>query len=358
MNKTIKIIFGIIVVALIIWGLVSVSNTKKTVDQPIKIGIILPLSGNLAFIGEPAKKAAEFSLENFKNTKHKYELIFEDDQFNAEKAVTAVNKLISIDKVDAVISFGSSGGNAINPIAEKNKIINFAVASDPKVVNGNFNFDHWTPPREEVKALVSELIKRNIKKIGLITANQDGMLAIRDEVKKQITDTGIEITTDQIFNIGEKDFRSLIVKIKQNLPEIFVQINYTPELEILGKQMKDSGIKVPMTSVEGFDQTTNPELFDGYWYASASDPSSDFVNNFKEKFGIEPGFGSGNTYDIISLFVTAFEKADYSDKTKIDNVVKELMNISDFNGVMGKLSIDSDGLVVSTATIKTVKSKK
>lgn len=353
MKKSTWWIVTIIVVIIII--LVVSGSAKPAVNEPIKIGIILPLSGNLAFLGEPAKQGAELALASFKDTKHKYELIFEDDQFTAEKAITAANKLIFVDKVNAIVSFGSSGGNVINPLAEKNKIIHFGVASDPNVAIGKYNFNHWTPPAEEVRALVAELENRGIKKIGILTANQDGMLAISTELKKQIQGTGIEVILDQMFNIGEKDFRSLIVKIKQSLPEIFVMINYTPELEILGKQMKDAGIKTPMTSVEGFDQTTQPKLFNGYWYASASDPTGEFTNAFKEKYGKVPGFGTGNAYDIVSLLVATFESTDTNGNPSSDEVVDQLLKIKGFKGAMGDLSVDSDGLVLSTATIKTVK---
>ncbi len=355
MKKSIIWIVGIIIVIAVIIG---VTKSQPIESGPIKIGVIIPLSGNLAFLGEPAKQGAELALANFPNTKHKYELIFEDDQFSAEKAVTAANKLISIDKVSAIISFGSSGGNAINPLAEKNKIVHFGVASDPKVANGVYNFNHWTPPSEEVRAPVAELQKRNITKIGVLTANQDGMLAITSEIRKQIQGTNIQIVTDQTFNIGEKDFRSLIVKIKQNLPEIFVMVNYTPELEILAKQMKDSGIKTPMTSVEGFDQTTQLALFDGYWYASASDPTGDFTKLFTDRYGKAPGFGTGNAYDIVSLLVTASENANTRSNPTSDEIVSQLMKVNGFKGAMGVLSINSDGLVVSTATIKTVKVAK
>ena len=354
MNKKIVwAVVGIIVVVILIVGV----GSNRSDTSPIKIGVILPLSGNLAFLGESAKQGAVLALENFKDTKRKYELIFEDDQFSAEKAVTAANKLISIDKVDAIISFGSSGGNAVKSLALKNKVVHFAVASDPTVADGKYNFNHWTSPSEEVRAMVAELQKRNINKITVLTMNQAGFLSIVSELKKQIHGTDIQITNEQTFNTGEKDFRSVVLKLKQNLPQIIVMANFSPELEILGKQIQDAGIKTPMTSIEGFDQTTQPALFDGYWYASASDPTSEFSTIFKNKYATEAGFGTGNIYDIVSLLITASEN-NSNGKLSSDGIAGQLLKIQGFKGAMGNLTIGSDGIVQSTATIKTVKVKK
>ena len=350
-NKNwVKWVVGIIVILLIV-GFITLK--KPTESEPLKIGILLPLSGNLGFLGEPAKQGAELALEETGLT-NKYKLIFEDDQFNPQKTITAANKLISIDKVNVIISFGSSAANVVKPLAEKNKILHFAIASDPKITDGVYNFNHWTPPKEEARALVEELVKRKIKKIGILTANQEGMLAITSEVEKQAEISGISIINNQKFNIGEKDFRTLITKIKENLPEILIMTNYTPELEILGKQIKDAGIKIPMTSIEGFDQTTDQKLFNGYWYASASDPSNEFVSLFKTKFNKEPGFGTGNVYDIIKLIIKANENIDNPTTTKL---VSELLKIKNFKGAMGSISINQDGSVLSKATIKTVIAK-
>ena len=353
-NGLVKWLVGALVIIILI--IVGFSEFKGNVDNgPIKIGVILPLSGNLAFLGESAKQGAELALENYAGTKNKYELIFEDDQFDAKKTVTAATKLISIDKVDAIVSFGSSGGNAVKSLAEKYKILHFAVATDPKVADGKYTFNHWTPAKEEVRALVAELLKRNITKIGVLTANQEGMLAISNEIQKQTQNTSISIITNQEFNIGEKDYRTLIAKVKENLPEILVLANYSPEIEILGKQIKEAGIKIPMTSVEGFDQTTNPVLFKGYWYASASDPSGEFTANFETRYGKSPAFGTGNAYDIITLIITASENATRHGKPAVSDTISKLLEIKDLKGAMGSLSVGSDGAVLSKATIKVVK---
>jgi branched-chain amino acid transport system substrate-binding protein len=346
-----KVLISILAVILIVLGYTSFRVPTET--KPIKIGVVLPLSGDLAFIGEPARYGAEMALASFTNTKHKYELIFEDDQFDGKKSATAANKLISIDKVDTIISFGSSGGNVIKPLADTNKILHFAIASDQKIADGKYNFNHWTSPKEEVTASINELLRRNIKTISILTANQDGMVSIADELKRQAKNAGISIITDEKFNIGERDYRTLVAKLKKNLPEMIFMVNYSPELEILGRQIKEAGIKTPMTSFEGFDATTDTKLFSGYWYASPSNPSQEFTAKFKGKYQVAPAVGTGNVFDVVSLIITATEKVKGTPTA--ERISIELLKINKLNGSMGDISVGSTGSVVSQAIIKIIK---
>ena len=142
MSKTIKSIIGIIIVIIIIGGIWYGVSRKSAEEGVIKIGVIAPLSGNLAFLGEGYKNAFLLAKEGLKNTRYNYELIFEDDQMEPAKTATALQKLISIDQVNAVVSFTSGPANVISPIAEQNKIIHFGIATDPNAAIGEYNFMH------------------------------------------------------------------------------------------------------------------------------------------------------------------------------------------------------------------------
>jgi len=346
-----KIIISVVLTILIVVGFAIFS--KPIDNSPIKIGVILPLSGDLAFIGEPAKRGAEMALANFKDTKHKYELIFEDDQFDGKKAITAANKLIFMDKVSALVTFGSSGGNSVKPLAETNKILHFAVASDQNIADGIYNFNHWTSPKEEVSAMVAEFARKNIKTISILTMNQDGMVAIANELENQLKNTAFKIIVNEKFNVGTRDFRTLVAKVKTDLPDIIVLVNYSPELEILGKQIKEAGINIPMTSFEGLDATTDPKIFTGSWYSTASDMTDIFRMNFQNKNNLAPVVGTGNVFDIITLIVTATENTR-GNPTGL-NIGSELLKIKDLIGSMGSISLDKTGSVISKAVIKTIR---
>ncbi|MBI3638387.1 ABC transporter substrate-binding protein [Candidatus Wolfebacteria bacterium] len=327
--------------------------------KTVKIGVIAPLTGDLAFIGEGFRDAALLAKDDLKNTKYNYELIFEDDQIDPIKTVSAVNKLMSVDKVDAVITISSGPGNAVAPIAEQNKIIHFATASDQTIAKGDYNFIHWTPPSEEVKVLVDELKRRGIKKLGVFELNQQGIAAMMTELRERIKGTEIEIVTDQKFNFKERDFKSLISKAKSSGAEIYLLNAFSPELEILAKQIKELGITTPLTAIESFEITEKMDLFEGQWYVNAADATGEFTSKFKEKTGKMPTIGTANGYDMINLIATAYENYDsLLSKPNHEQIVKELYKIKDYKGALGNLNMGPEGIVISKAVVRMIKDGK
>lgn len=315
----------------------------------------MPLSGDVAFLGEGVRDAMVLAKENLVDTRYNYELIFEDDQSDSKVAASAANKLISVDKVDALATFGSSTGNVVAPIAEANKIVHVGIASDPNVAKGSYNFIHWTPPSEENKVFIAELQRQDLTKIGIFMSNQPGAAAVINDLKKQLERTNIQITTEQVFNVGETDFNSIIAKAKNSESQIYLLLAFSPELEILARQVREAGITTPFTSIEAFDLTEQLDLFEGDWYVNAADAAGEFKEKYITKTGNNPTLGSPNAYDIFNLIVTSAEAAGGYQKPTPTEIANQLLGVIDFNGALGALSIDEDGIVQSNAVIRVIK---
>ena len=346
------------VVAVAAIGYFMSRGSEEVSATPIKIGVVVPLTGDLAFMGEGIRDAMLLARENLGNAKYTYEVIFEDDQLKPQMSASAVNKLVSVDKADVIVSFGSGPGNVIAPVAEQNKVVHFGIASDPIVAKGGYNFIHWTPPSEENKVFVAELQRRGIKKLGVFESNQQGAAAVMADLREKLKGTDIEIVTDQVFNPGEKDFRSIIAKAKNSEADIYLLMAFSPELEVLGKQIKEAGIETPLTSIESFELSEQVALFEGDWYVNAADPTTDFTDKFEAKTGESPTLGAANAYDIFNLVVEATEKIKSSTKPTSSQIADELMKVKDFIGVLGSISINEDGIVVSKAAVRMIKDGK
>ncbi len=359
MSKENKIIIWIVICLFFVGGIYIVA-TKKDLENNniIKIGVIAPLSGNMASLGEGVRNGVLLAYDSIKNTHYKYELIFEDDQLDPKKTASAINKLINIDKVDAVISFTSGSGNVIAPIAETNKIIHFGIANDANIAKGEYNFIHWTPPAEKAKLFVEELKKREIKKISSITLNQQGALATHSAANEYLKKTDIEIVGDELIMKGDTDFKTVILKAQKGNPDIISIKAFSPELELVIKQIKDLGITTPLTSIEAFSWAKNKELLEGSWYVDAGDPSLQFKQLYENTYKTTITQGAPNSYDIIKLLVYAIENVKTNNRPTADEIIKNLHIIKDFSGAMGSLTIDTDGIVVSKADVYEIRDGK
>lgn len=350
-----KYIWSAVIVIIVIIGIVAIvrrPNTPAGEKQTVKIGVILPLTGPVAILGEPSKKAAELALSDAGNTKYNYELIFEDSQFDPKLAVTAASKLINIDKVLAIINFGSGTGNSINPVAESGKTAQFSLASDPTIANGDYNFIHWTPPFKEGELLAQEIIKRGYKKVSIVDANHPGAFAVTNPVKASLAKAGVEVASYDVINIGTRDFKTIISKIKQINPDIVILEMFSPEIEIIAQQMKDLNLNKPLTSVETFEWSSNPSLFEGSWFVADS-----VVPNFSAKFlkaYESPALaGSSYTYDLVSFLIKTQEKQrEVIAPSALPDLIKAMGSWK--SPVFGNVPIDSDGFFITEASVKMI----
>lgn len=349
-------------IIIIVIAVISIVGGSKPVDrQVVKIGVIAPLTGNVAFLGEGLKNAASMAVNELKsddNSKYVYEVVFEDDSFDVKKTATAANKLINIDKVSALVSIASAAGNVVNPIAEKAKIIHFGIASDPMVATGTYNFIHWTPPYEETKVFVPELVKRGYKKVAILGAQIQGVIAVIDSFKKDIKGTDVVVVSEQIFNFGTTDFRTMIAKAEAAKPDIYMLEAFSPEMERLVKQMREMGIKTPITAIESFEQSDQPETYEGMWYVNAADASNEFIEAYSKTYGKTASLGSGNAYDAIRLIAVAAENTGSGGMPSTGEIASELYKIKDLKGALGSLNVDADGFVISKAVVRMIKDGK
>jgi len=331
------------------------ADTAGGSKETIKIGVVVPLSKSFAFMGNGMKNGILLAKDALPSSdKYNYDVIFEDGQLDATASLNAAQKLINVDKVDAIISFNSEVGSVINPLAEKSKVIHMGIASNKKVADGEYNFIHWTQPSEESKVFVAELQKRGLKRLGILGIREGGGQAIADSVKADAAGTDVSIVSEEFFTSDEKDFRTIITKSEATKPDAYLLLVSTDVMDLIAKQTKELGVKTPLTSIESFDFTKNPDLYEGLWYVQAAEASNSFNDSYTKKYGEAPSVGAPNAYDEFNLIVSAFEKAGKTSKTKVtsEQAVKNLNGLKSFAGALGDLTIDDQGIVNSHAVVK------
>ncbi len=330
-------------------------TAKVEVKPVIKIGASLPLTGNMAYIGNSAQKSLQMALDkwNARNTKYKYELIVEDDAFDAKKVALITNKLISQDKIKALFTIFSIGANVASPITQQAKVIHMASAYGSQPAEGFYNFNNMTQYDTQTELMFNELKKRGIKTIGLLISNNIGSTQQAEMLENKIRNDGsIKIVGKEIFNPGTRDFRMIIQKmIQDGAPDIFYVDGITPDAMLVAKYLKETTGNINLTTINDFIETPIRDYFEGLWFVESASGTDEFLKSYEERYG-EPAFLCGaNSYDNLDLFIEACEKSLHCDT---DEVVPLLLSVKDRVGAIGRFSVDEEGIVQSFASVKKI----
>ena len=376
--KTKHLVLGILVVLLIVLILVLIfvpgNQTGKTIknSEPIKIGVIDPLSGTSGYLGEYIRNALVISAEDI-NSKggingRPLQLIFEDSQGDTKTAITNYNKLTQIDQTKFVLTTLSHVVLAIAPLAEQDRIINFAVAAAaPSITNaGDYTFRHNVLPQEETDIMAHFLINKGIKKIIVIYVNTESGVSYSESFKKQYESLGGQIILQETYTKGSSDFRTILAKIKElNIKDVFGMC-YPDELGTLIKQSKEFGLNLNFYSgyaaespklIEIAGQNANGLLVTTFFNLDSPDT---LFKRYKQKYiksyNQEPELYGSVAYDNLRILAEAMSHC--KDPKDTECVKQELYKIKDFPGITGSITIDSNGDTRKEVIIKTVKDGK
>ncbi len=335
------------------------ANEQATNDKPVvKIGVSLPLSGNMAFMGNVAKEAVLMDFEKWKNkdTKYRYELVIEDDGFEPRKIATAGNKLINLDHVNAIISFLDQPAYYYFNQATEKHFIHMTCSWGDDLSDGIYNFNNITSHAEVAKKLVGYMKKIGVKRIGYVSQNNKGPIHLMNNMKRELQAAGIELVWEETFNIGNKDYRMFLAKVENKPVDVIMSVLLVQDLYAFTKQKNEMGIKTPLTTVDYFEDHDNKNIFNGYFYAISSKGDENFGKAIKERTGSNDKACVANTYDNLDLLIWAYENAK-SEEGKIpttESVSETLHKVKNKIGSIGKISVMSNGHIESPAHLRKI----
>lgn len=363
MKKKVLVIIGILVMIGII--LLFCQNSAQ-LSPVLRIGAILPLTGDLAKYGQSGKKAIELAVKAYNaNNDRKVRILYEDDKGEPKAAINAINKLISADDVQIVVgAMPSANTLAIAPIAEQNKIVLISPTSTASAVRdaGDYIFRVCVSDDLEGKAMADYLAaNQDIKNIGVLYVNNDYGVGLANDFEKEIIRHDGIIKAKIGYQEGAHDFRTSISKFQaSNVSVLYIvaykeqnyfftqcaQLNYKP-LFTGGTMIEDPDL---LKAVDGF---ANGIL---YTYRSYNPQSQNgttvrFVQAYKAEYNIEPDFYAAANYDAVNVALACVKNTEY-DGTEFKDFI---YRIKDMNGVTGKISFDARGDIVQEFGIKKIK---
>lgn len=365
LKKISLIVFSFLISVLMI----NFGCQKATTPKEIVLGAIMPLTGDAATYGKNCKQGIELAVAEI-NAKGgikslPIKVIFEDDQLQPKVAVSIFEKLVSIDKVIAILGpLASSCAMATAPLANKYKIVSFSPgASTPKLTNaGPFVFRDWQSDALEAIIMAQYALRQGLKNIAVFYVNNDFGIALKEYFIKTVEKQGGKIPITESFEQGSSDFRTQLTKIRSNSPDAIYLLSYPQQTPNIINQMKALNIKSQVLGVAAMEDPSLIEIAkknaEGIKYTIALPPSdnetirNNFLSNYENMFGEKPGLISDTGYDAVNILAKAIEKSEILSS---ETVQKSLLEIKEYNGASGQMTFDENGDVIKPIGIKTIK---
>lgn len=330
---------------------------KKVVE--LKVGVMVPLSGDVASYGESVKKAAQLAHKDLKASNVK--LVFEDSKCSGKDAVSSINKLITVDKVSAIVGELCSGATlAAAPVAEKNKVVMVSPASTNEKVSDAGEYIFRTIPSDALQGDFGAKLayKKGYKKMAVVYTNEDYGKGFDKVLKEAFPKLGGKVVTSEAVERGAVDVKAQLTKVKAANPDVIYMISNSPKTAVaMLKQLKELGIKVPVLASEGLKSKDvlggAKTAAEGMLVAVPSGGTKAYVDAYKTEYDADLGPFSAQSYDAMMVIV----KAVQAGATNGEEIKNKLYSM-EFDGVTGEVKFDKKGDVGGNYDLFVVKDGK
>ena len=374
MDRSTKAIVGIVVAIVVLGGGYAfwqgqqaqptsqegASAPSPSVSQatgPIKVGVLQPMTGDIASMGINTKAAVELAVQEINESGgingRNIEVVTEDSKCTPADATSAATKLINIDKVVAVIGgLCSSETLAVAPIANQAGVpIISAGSTNPKITEAGDYVFRFIPSdlsqgKFAAEYLVSTLEK---KKIAILYCLSDWCAGLKDVARERIPEIGGTVVAEEGYQQDTNDLRSQITKIKAANPDAVYFLGYTKATVIGLKQMKELGLSVPILGGDAWDDVTIPKEAGAaangarYTLTDSRQLSDTFVAEIKRRTnGQELDTYSPRGYDIMKKLGEIMRTIGATS----EQIKSGLYQVKDYQGVADTYTLDSNGDMV------------
>ncbi len=358
MNRIKKTSFWVFFVAAVVILLFAGCGKNKTGDDNIKFGFIGPLTGPAASYGDAQKKGIRLATDEINKAGgidgRNIKVIFEDSQMDPNKAVSAMKKLIDINKVVAVIGATTTAGTlAIADIANKNKIVLLSPSASGKKITEAGDYVFRASPSDSFQAIIIAkfVYNKGFRKGAIVYTNDDWGSGLSKAFDKSFTDLGGKILIADACSPGTQDFRSELVKIKELKPDFIYIPLYPEESPTFLRQAKELEVAGQIIGADNFSEKailkTAGTTANGVIFAMPAESHgaryTNYLTKYKAKFNEDGNYTSAAAYDCVYLLVEAIKKGGL-DGEKIKNA---LYTIKNYKGASGLIGFDSNGDVTT-----------
>jgi branched-chain amino acid transport system substrate-binding protein len=343
---------------------------SATSTGDILVGMYGSLTGDGASFGQSSVEGAQLAVEELNNAGgllggRKIRLLVEDDQSKPDEASNAVQKLITQNKVIAVLGeVASRRSLAAGPVCQKYQTPMISPASTNERVTaiGDYIFRvcFIDPFQGEVLAKFAYNDLKARKVAVLKDVQQDYSVGLTDAIQKTFTALGGQVLDPVSYSSGDADFKAILTQVRAQKPDAMFVTGYYPEAAIIVRQARELGMKMPILGGDGWvgDALKNGRealancFISNHYSGDNPDPVvQNFVKTYRVKFNREPDSIAALGYDAAKVLAAAITSSNSTEGPK----VRDALAKADVPGVTGRLKMNAQRNVDKPAVIQELK---
>jgi len=315
---------------------------------PIKIGMVVPLTGPYAPLGLGDKAAAEQEVATINKAGgidgREVELVVKDDKTDVPQSVTEFNQMATDQSYTAILSSSNvSASTAVGPSAETNKIPIIALSPVSAFADGSnpWAFTGVATPEVYGRAIVDYFVAEGITSIAIAYSGTDVYGETGDKATEAAAEeAGVDVVLDESYDPEATDFSAVVKKVKDAAPDGFLVWGAGPAPVIITKQFAGTGIPLFMTGAQASNLYIEPAGAEAEGVTMTSSiavpgrelpdgPLKDLVGAFanpwqKANDGAWPPQFAFDGVTAIQLLKAAIEKAGSSDRQEVRDALESL----------------------------------
>lgn len=336
----------------------------------IKIGVVLPLSGQFALGGQNVKRGYDLGVEDVNKSGGikalggaQIELVYADNQGKQDVAIGETERLIQQEKVSALFgSWHSPTTVAGTQAAERYKtpwIVE--VASADVILERGFKY----VTRVNVKASwygaapvdflnhVKNDLKQNVTRVAIMYTDDDwGRASVGKGTKEALLKHGYQIVEEIAYPSSTQDVTTYINKIKAARPDAFIVTSFPNDSVLVGRAMEQLSVKIPVVigvtagfALPSFVSNLGP-VADKWFIVAGWNPdipgAKGLADKYKAKFNVDMNEHATLAYQVVLVLKEALENAKSTDPEKINEALRKLKLLPGPSMVMPYATIEFD----------------
>jgi branched-chain amino acid transport system substrate-binding protein len=345
------------------------TESAAPVTGDILVGMYGSLTGDGASFGQSSREGTELGVDEVNNAGgllggRKIRLLVEDDQSKPEEASNAVTKLVTQDKVVAVLGeVASRRSLAAAPVCQKYQVPMISPSSTNERVTevGDYIFRvcFIDPFQGEVLAKFAFNDLKARKVAILKDIQQDYSVGLTDSIAQHFKALGGEVLDPISYSTGDADFKAVLTQIRSQKPDAVFATGYYPEAAIIVRQARELGMNMPLLGGDGWvgdalkngREALNNTFISNHYSGDNPDPVvQNFVAAYRTRFNREPDAIAALAYDSVKVLSEAITRANSTEGPKL----RDALATADVAGVTGRLKINAKRNVDKPAVIQEV----